>query len=87
MPKRKRGAKPRNRARNRRPPLPSLSAWLFDELRPLLHRPSRPLPRSAEHLRNAAIEVLEAMRVCLDEAIVWLKSERAPALKRIQVKD
>jgi hypothetical protein len=87
MPKRKKGAKSRNRTRNRLPQLPSLAAWLFRELRPFLRRPTRPLPRSAEHLRNAAIEVLEAMRVCLDETIVWLKSEGAPTLKRIQVKE
>ncbi|PYV17035.1 MAG: hypothetical protein DMG21_09615 [Acidobacteria bacterium] len=67
--------------------MPSLAAWLFKELRPLLRRPPRRLPRSAEHLRNAAVEVLEAMRVCLDEAIVWLKSEGATPLKRIQVKE
>jgi len=38
-------------------------------------------------LRNAAIEVLEAMRVLLDESIEWLRKEgRSEAeLKRIHV--
>jgi hypothetical protein len=38
-------------------------------------------------LRNATIEVLEAMRAFLDETIEWLRHEgRAPAeLKRIKV--
>jgi len=65
----------------------SLAAWLVEELRPFFRRPPGPLPRSAEHLRNAAIEVLEAMRVCLDETITRLKTDGAARLKRIRVED
>jgi hypothetical protein len=39
------------------------------------------------HLRNAAIELLEALRTILDEMIVWLRKERRAEaeLKRIRV--
>jgi hypothetical protein len=38
-------------------------------------------------MRNATIEVLEAMRALLDETILWLRREgrAAPELKRIRV--
>jgi hypothetical protein len=58
---------------------------------PLFRSPGRPLPRfrrSQKHLRNAAIEVLEGMRACLDETIEWLREERdAPELKKIRVEN
>jgi hypothetical protein len=39
-------------------------------------------------LRNAAIEVLEAMRAVLDEGIAWLREEQdASELKRVRVED
>jgi hypothetical protein len=43
--------------------------------------------RSRQHLRLAAIEVLEAMRALLEDTIEWLKQEekRSPELKRIKV--
>ncbi len=87
MPKAKKPGKPRRRANRRPPPMRSLAAWLVEELRPFFRRPPGPLPRSAEHLRNAAIEVLEAMRVCLDETITRLKTDGAARLKRIRVED
>jgi len=87
MPKTKKAWKPRKRANRRRPPMPSLAGWLVEELRPFFRHPRGPLPRSAEHLRNAAIEVLEAMRVCLDETITRLKADGAPHLKRIRVEE
>jgi hypothetical protein len=60
---------------------------MLRELGPLLSKLKPPRTRSAKHLRNAAIEVLEAMRAMLDETIEWLRKEgRSEAeLKRIKV--
>jgi hypothetical protein len=60
---------------------------MLRELAPLLRRFKLPRTRSTKHLRNAAIEVLEAMRAVLDETIEWLRKEgRSEAeLKRIRV--
>jgi hypothetical protein len=60
---------------------------MLRELAPMLHRFRPPRTRSAKHFRNAAIELLEAMRVLLDETIEWLrKDDRSEAeLKRIHV--
>jgi len=61
---------------------------MLRELSPLLSRLKPPRTRSAKHLRNAAIEFLEAMRALLDETIEWLRKqeERSESeLKRIQV--
>ena len=79
------------RTRSRREPasagIPSCAVWLLRELGPLLGKLKPPRTRSAKHLRNAAIEVLEAMRALLDESIEWLRKEgRSEAeLKRIRV--
>jgi hypothetical protein len=61
--------------------------WMLRELAPLWRRLKLPRTRSTMHLRNAAIEVLEAMRALLDETIEWLrKDNRSEAeLKRIRV--
>ncbi|MGO9269320.1 MAG: hypothetical protein ACLQOO_03510 [Terriglobia bacterium] len=73
------------------PPLiPPLMQWWLRSLLSGIGRPGgRPLPRfrrSQKHLLNAAIEVLEGMRACLDETIEWLHDERGPAeLKKIKV--
>jgi len=74
------------------PPLipPLLQWWLRSMLPglPGLGR-GRPLPRfrrSQQHLRNAAIEILEGMRACLDDTLEWLREERDPAeLRKIKV--
>jgi hypothetical protein len=60
---------------------------MLRELPPLLRRLKLPRSRSTKHLRNAAIEVLEALRAVLDETIEWLRKEgRSEAeLKRIRV--
>jgi hypothetical protein len=60
---------------------------MLRELAPLLRRFKPLRTRSTKHLRNAAIEVLEAMRAVLDETIEWLRKEnRSEAeLKRIRV--
>ncbi|HEY6292868.1 MAG TPA: hypothetical protein VI455_15065 [Terriglobia bacterium] len=58
------------------------------EILPLLRRRRRPPSKSAQHFKNAGIEMLEAMRACLDEAIVWLrKEERSEPIRRIEVED
>jgi len=76
------------------PPLiPPLVLWWLRNLFPGLSAigvRGRGLPRfkrSQEHLRNAAIEVLEGMKACLDETLEWLREEpRNPAeLKKIKV--
>ena len=88
-PKRARKARPQREAES--PPIPPLVRWWLRNMIPLLRGPSRPLPRfrrSQKHLRNAAIEVLEGMRACLDEMIEWLREERgAPELKKIRVEN
>jgi hypothetical protein len=54
----------------------------------LLRRPRRSPSRTEQHLRSAAIEVLEAMRACLDEGIDWLREEKSPPeLRRIRVEE
>jgi len=84
-------AKRNRRARRRREPestgIPPCAVWLLRELAPLLRRLKLPRRRSTKHLRNAAIEVLEAMRAALDETIEWLRKDgRSEAeLKRIRV--
>jgi len=84
-------AKRSRRARPRREPasagIPSCAVWMLRELGPLLSRLNPRRSRSTKHLRNAAIEVLEAMRALLDESIEWLRKEgRSEAeLKRIHV--
>jgi hypothetical protein len=52
-----------------------------------MRRPRLPRTRSAQHLRQATIEMLEALRALLDETIEWLKHEdkHAPDMKRIRV--
>lgn len=84
----------RNR-RARRPPrrtgrgVPSCVAWLAREAAPLFRPPRFPRSRSVRHLRNATIEVLEAVRALLDETIEWLRHEGGASseLKRIRVED
>ena len=80
---------PRSRQRPEPPP-PDIAACamrFMSEVLPLLRCSKLPGRRSARHLRRAAIEVLEAMRVLLDEVIEWLEQEEksAPELKRIRV--
>lgn len=82
----------RNRKSRRRPEplpmgIPSCAAWFLHEVAPLLRRPRLLRSRSAQHLRQATIEMLEALRALLDETIEWLKHEdkRSPDLKRIRV--
>jgi hypothetical protein len=67
--------------------MPSCALWMLRELAPLLRRLKPPRTRATKHLRNAAIELLEAMRAVLDETIEWLRKDgRSEAeLKRIRV--
>jgi hypothetical protein len=84
-------AKRNRRTRSRREPestgIPACAVWMLRELGPMLSRLKPPRSRSTKHLRNAAIEFLEAMRALLDETIEWLRKEgRSEAeLKRIHV--
>jgi hypothetical protein len=58
------------------------------EMTAFLRRPRRPPSPSQRHLKNAAIEILEAMRALLDEAIARLREEKeAPGLRRIRVEE
>ncbi len=72
---------------SRKARIPPCAVWMFRELAPLLRRLKPPRTRSTKHLRNAAVEVLEAMRAVLDETIEWLRKDgRSEAeLKRIRV--
>jgi hypothetical protein len=84
-------AKRNRRARGRREPesaeMPSCAVRMLREMAPLLRRLKLPRTRSTKHLRNAVIEVLEAMRAVLDETIEWLRkdSPSKAELKRIRV--
>lgn len=87
MPNGKRKRKPRARPRAGRREVPSCAEWFVREVIPSLRRELPVARRSRRHLRNATIEVLEAMRAMLDETIDWLRHEkpRAAELKRIRV--
>ena len=87
MPTTKRNRRGRARREPESAGIPSCAVWMLRELAPLLRRLKPPRTRSAKHFRNAAIEVLEALRVLLDETIEWLRKEgRSEAeLKRIHV--
>ncbi len=87
-----------NAKRNRRAParhepeivrLQSCAMAVMRELAPLLSRLRPPRSRSTKHFRNAAIELLEAMRELIDETIEWLRKESRsePELKRIRVEE
>jgi len=87
MPNAKRNRRARRRREVEGAGIPSCAVWMLRELAPLLRRLKPPRTRSTKHLRNAAIEVLEAMRSVLDETIEWLRKDgRSDAeLKRIRV--
>jgi hypothetical protein len=72
----------------REPEIPPLAFWFVKEILPLLRHRRGSASRSVRHLRNAGIEVLEAMRAFLDETIEWLReNERSSPMKRIHVED
>jgi hypothetical protein len=87
MPNTKRNKRARVRPEPQSGEIPTCAIWMLRELAPMLCRLRPPRTRSAKHFRNAAIELLEAMRVLLDETIEWLRKEgRSDAeLKRINV--
>jgi hypothetical protein len=83
--KRTRKARPSRRAETPHMPIPACATWFLKEIAPFFRRPL-PAPRSRRHLRNASIEMLEAMREFLDETIEWLRhEERSPEMRRIRV--
>jgi len=68
------------------PEIPPFAYWFLREVLPRLRCRSR--SRSAQHLKNAGIEVLEAMRALLDETIEWLREDQGSSpMRRIQVED
>ena len=87
MPNAKRNRRGRVRHEPESAGIPSCAVWMLRELTPLLRRLKPPRTRSAKHFRNAAIEVLEALRVLVDETIEWLRKEgqSEAELKRIHV--
>ena len=87
MPNAKRNRKGRGRREPESAGIPSCAVWMLREWAPFLRRLKAPRSRSTKHLRNAAIEVLEAMRAVLDETIEWLRKDRRSEaeLKRIRV--
>jgi hypothetical protein len=82
-------AKQARRANARpKPEIPPVAYWLLREILPRLSCRPRSASGSARHLRNAGIEVLEAMRDFLDETIEWLREDqRRTPMKRIEVED
>ena len=84
-----RAKKSRTQSTRREPPaIPPLALWFVREILPLLRRGRRSPSKSRQHLKNAGIEVLEAMRACIDESIDWLRKEEKDApMRRIEVED
>lgn len=81
--RRSRKSEPRRESRAEFPPL---ALWFVREILPILRR--RRNSESARHLRNAGIEVLEAMRSFLDSAIECLQDEnRSAPIRKIEVND
>lgn len=87
MPNQKQRKRPRVRPEPPRPQMASIVDCFMREMTAILRRPRRPTSRTERHLKNAAIEVLEAMRACLDDGIAWLREERDPELRRIRVEE
>ena len=82
-PRQSRRAAPRSEPR---PEFPPLAIWFMREILPMLRR--RRNSESARHLRTAGIEMLEAMRSLLDNAIECLRDEnRAAPMRKIEVED
>jgi hypothetical protein len=87
MPNAKTSRRTQARRKAAAPEFPPCGQWMWRQFAPLLRRPPLAGSRSARHVRNASIEMLEAMRDFLDEAIVWLRHEqrRPPEMHRIRV--
>jgi len=87
MPNRKRNRRLRTRRKGAPRTIPSCAEWIMREVLPLFRQEFPATKRPRRHLRNATIEVLEAMRAVLDETIEWLRHERRDeaVLKRIRV--
>ena len=87
MPNAKRNRRARGRPEPESGGIPSCALRVLRELAPLLQRLKPPRSRSTKHLRNATIEVLEAVRAVLDETIEWLRKDTRSEveLKRIRV--
>ena len=84
-----RAKKARTQSARREPPeIPPLALWFIREILPLLRHRRAKMSKSRQHMKNAGIEVLEAMRACIDDTIDWLrKEERSEPMRRIEVED
>jgi len=89
MPNTKRNRRTRRRPRPVGLGVASCLAGLAREAEQFLPLFRLPRSRSVRHMRNATIEVLEAMRALLDETIDWLRHEGrlSSELKRIRVEE
>jgi hypothetical protein len=87
MPNQKQKRRPRVQPEPPRPQMASIVDCFAREMTAILRRPRRRPSPAEQHLKNAAIEILEAMRACLDEGINWLREEKNPELKRIRVEE
>jgi hypothetical protein len=93
MPRAKRAPNPSARPNpsERRKPLeiPPLALWFIRDILPLLRqRRHRSSKKTRQHLKNAGIELLEAMRTCIDETIEWLREEeKDEPMRRIEVEE
>ncbi len=87
MPNGKRTPRARGRRKPPTPSIPACAEWFLREFLPAFRQEFPAARKSRRHMRNAAIEVLEAMRAMIDETIDWLRHEapRSPELKRIRV--
>jgi hypothetical protein len=87
MPNQKRERRARVRPEPPAPEIWPLLDCFMRGMTSVFRRPRRPPSPTEQHLRNAAIEILEAMRACLDEAIHWLREDKSPEFKRIRVEE
>jgi len=87
MPNQKQRRRPRVQPEPPRPQMASIVDCFVREMAAILRSPRRSPSAAEQHLKNAAIELLEAMRACLDEGINWLREEKNPELKRIRVEE
>lgn len=88
MPNAKRTRKRRPQREPQPPGIGDCMQWFWREVMPFVRAARRPGRRSTRHLRNAAIELLEALRAMLDEAIELLRHDATPPeLRRIRVEE
>jgi hypothetical protein len=90
MPRNRRTPKTRAPRERATPPpeIPPFVRCFWQEVLPRLSRSRRAASPTARHLRNATVEMLEALRALLDQTITWLREQDgAEEMKRIRVED